>query len=65
MVCANRYVNNIFLFDIIFNFATGMMIPNYFIDISKYIKKKLKLFVFIILSLINIREKNGQIQSLV
>lgn len=42
MAGARRYVNNIFLFEIIFNFAAGIMIPNYYIDISKYINKKSK-----------------------
>lgn len=41
MASARRYVNNIFLFEIIFNFASGLMVPNYYIDISKYIKKKI------------------------
>lgn len=40
MASARRYVNNIFLFEIIFNFAAGMMIPNYYINISEYIEKK-------------------------
>jgi len=40
MASARRYVNNIFLFEIIFNFAAGLMIPNYYVDISKYINKK-------------------------
>ena len=40
MASARRYVNNIFLFEIIFNFASGLMIPNYYIDISKHIDKK-------------------------
>jgi len=40
MASARRYVNNIFLFEIIFNFASGLMIPNYYIDISNYIDKK-------------------------
>lgn len=42
MASARRYVNNIFLFEIIFNFASGLMIPNFYIDISKYIKKKIE-----------------------
>lgn len=41
MASARRYVNNIFLFEIIFNFASGLMIPNFYIDITKYIKKKI------------------------
>lgn len=40
MAGARRYVNNIFLFEIIFNYASGLMIPNYYIDISNYIDKK-------------------------
>ena len=40
MASARRYVNNIFLFEIMFSFASGLMIPNYYIDISKYIEKK-------------------------
>lgn len=40
MASARRYVNNIFLYEIIFSFASGLMIPNYYIDISKYIHKK-------------------------
>ena len=46
MASARRYVNNIFLFEIIFNFAAGLMIPNYYIDISKYIEKKNKALRF-------------------
>ncbi|MHA1696607.1 MAG: PIG-L deacetylase family protein [Candidatus Helarchaeota archaeon] len=42
MAGARRYVNNIFLFEIIFNYASGLMIPNYYIDISKYIERKTK-----------------------
>jgi len=40
MAGARRYINNIFLFEIIFNFAGGLMIPNYYVDISKYIDLK-------------------------
>ncbi|MFW9987573.1 MAG: PIG-L deacetylase family protein [Candidatus Odinarchaeota archaeon] len=40
MASARRFVNNIFLFEIMFNFASGLMIPNYYIDISNYIEKK-------------------------
>jgi len=40
MASARRYVKNIFLFESIFNFAGGLMTPNYYIDISKFIKKK-------------------------
>lgn len=40
MASARRLVKNIFLFEIMFNFASGLMIPNYYIDISKYIEKK-------------------------
>ncbi|MBN1800208.1 MAG: PIG-L family deacetylase [Candidatus Lokiarchaeota archaeon] len=40
MASARRYVNNILLFEIIFNFASGLMIPNYYINISKFIEKK-------------------------
>ena len=40
MASARRFVKNIFLFEIMFNFASGLMIPNYYIDISKYIEKK-------------------------
>jgi len=40
MASARRYVNNIFLFEIIFNYAAGLMIPNCYIDISNYIEKK-------------------------
>ena len=42
MAGARRYVNNIFTFELMFNFAGGLMIPNYYIDISKYIDKKMK-----------------------
>lgn len=42
MASARRYVNNIFLFESIFNFAAGLMIPNYYIDISDYIEYKIK-----------------------
>ncbi len=42
MAGARRYVNNIFFYEIIFNFGTGLMIPNYYIDISKYIERKTK-----------------------
>ena len=40
MASARRLVKNIFLFEIMFNYASGLMIPNYYIDISKYIEKK-------------------------
>jgi len=40
MASARRYVNNIFFFEIIFNFASGLMIPNYYVDISNCIDKK-------------------------
>lgn len=40
MASARRYVNNIFLYEIIFNYAAGIMIPNYYIDITKHIEKK-------------------------
>ena len=40
MASARRYINNIFFFEIIFNFAAGLMIPNYYIDISNYFDKK-------------------------
>ena len=40
MASARRYVNNIFLFEIIFNYASGLMIPNYYIEITKFINKK-------------------------
>jgi len=40
MASARRFVKNIFLFEIMFNFASGLMIPNYYIDISNYIEKK-------------------------
>ena len=40
MASARRFVKNLFLFEIMFNFASGLMIPNYYIDISKYIEKK-------------------------
>lgn len=40
MAGARRYVNNIFLFEIIFNFAAGLMVPNYYIDISRFINNK-------------------------
>lgn len=46
MASARRYVNNIFLFEIIFNFASGLMVPNYYIDISKFIRKKIKALRF-------------------
>ncbi|MFX1258533.1 MAG: PIG-L deacetylase family protein [Promethearchaeota archaeon] len=42
LASSRRYVNNIFLFEIIFNFAAGLLVPNYYIDISKYIEKKSK-----------------------
>ncbi|MHA1337357.1 MAG: PIG-L deacetylase family protein [Promethearchaeota archaeon] len=42
MASARKYVNNIFLFEIIFNFASGLMIPNFYIDISKWLDKKIK-----------------------
>ena len=42
MASARRYVNNIFLFEIILDFASGLMIPNYYIDITKYITKKIE-----------------------
>ena len=42
MASARRYVNNIFLFEIIFNYAAGLMIPNCYSDITKYIEKKNK-----------------------
>jgi LmbE family N-acetylglucosaminyl deacetylase len=40
MAAARRYVNNIFLFELYFNYAGGLMIPNSYIDISKYMDKK-------------------------
>ncbi|MEE9379442.1 MAG: PIG-L deacetylase family protein [Candidatus Lokiarchaeia archaeon] len=40
MASARKYVNNIFLYETIFNFAAGLMIPNYYIDISEFIEKK-------------------------
>jgi LmbE family N-acetylglucosaminyl deacetylase len=40
MASARRFVKNIFLFEIMFNFASGLMIPNYYIDISHHIGKK-------------------------
>ncbi len=40
MASARRYINNIFLFEIIFNFAGGLMIPNYYVDISRFIDIK-------------------------
>ncbi len=40
MASARRFVKNIFLFEIMFNFASGLMIPNYYIDISDFIEKK-------------------------
>ncbi|MFX1328200.1 MAG: PIG-L deacetylase family protein [Promethearchaeota archaeon] len=40
MAGARRYINNIFLYEIIFNFAGGLMVPNYYINISRYIDKK-------------------------
>ena len=46
MASARRYVNNIFLFEIIFNFASGLMLPNYYIDISKYVERKTKALRF-------------------
>ena len=42
MAGARRYVNNIFTFELMFNFAQGLMIPNYYVDISNYIEKKKK-----------------------
>ncbi len=40
MASARRFVKNIFLFEIMFNYASGLMIPNYYIDISNFIEKK-------------------------
>ena len=40
MAGARRYVNNIFLFELMFNYAAGLMIPNYYIDSTDYIEKK-------------------------
>lgn len=40
MAAARRYIHNIFLFELYFNYAGGLMIPNSYIDISKYIDKK-------------------------
>ena len=40
MASARRYVNNIFLYETIFNFAAGLLVPNYYINISNYIEKK-------------------------
>lgn len=42
MASARRYVNNIFLYENIFNFVAGLMRPNYYIDISDYINLKSK-----------------------
>ena len=40
MAAARRFVHNIFLFELYFNYAGGLMIPNSYIDISNYIDKK-------------------------
>jgi len=40
MASSRRYVHNILFFESVFNFASGLMIPNYYVDISKYIHKK-------------------------
>ncbi len=40
MAAARRYVHNILLFELYFNYAGGLMIPNSYIDISKYMDKK-------------------------
>jgi len=40
MAGARRYINNIFTFELMFNFAAGLMMPNYYVDISKFIEKK-------------------------
>lgn len=46
MASARRYVNNIFLFEIIFNYAAGLLVPNYYINISEFIEKKRKALRF-------------------
>ncbi|MHA1326901.1 MAG: PIG-L deacetylase family protein [Promethearchaeota archaeon] len=46
MASARKYVNNIFLFEIIFNFASGLMIPNFYINISKWLNNKIKALRF-------------------
>lgn len=46
MASARKYVNNIFLYETIFNFAAGLMIPNYYINISEFIEKKKKSLKF-------------------
>ena len=40
MASSRRFVHNIFFFESVFNFASGLMIPNCYVDISKYIEKK-------------------------
>jgi len=40
MAAARRYVHNILLFELYFNYAGGLMIPNSYIDISKHMEKK-------------------------
>ncbi len=41
MAAARRYVNNLYCFESIFNFADGQMLPNCYVDISDCIKTKL------------------------
>jgi N-acetylglucosamine malate deacetylase 1 len=40
MAAARRYVNNIYCFESIFNYAEGLMVPNSYIDITDAIEKK-------------------------
>ena len=40
MAASHRYINNIYCFESIFNFADGLMIPNTYIDISDSIDRK-------------------------
>ena len=40
MAAARRYVHNILLFELYFNYAVCLMIPNSYIDVSKYMEKK-------------------------
>jgi LmbE family N-acetylglucosaminyl deacetylase len=40
MAAARRYINNIYCFESIFNYADGLMVPNSYVDISDVINLK-------------------------
>ncbi len=40
MAAARRYINNIFCYESIFNYADGLMLPNSYVEITSSIEKK-------------------------